>query len=138
MVTSVISGVLYTIAISFVVFYSMWLIVANLPRRGRARTSITPADREGVVVYWRPGCTYCMKLRMRLRFTRLQYVEVNIWRAGEAAAFVRSVADGNETVPTVTVAGKAMVNPSKGKLLEAVETYASHLLPDGGEAGGRG
>jgi mycoredoxin len=139
MVTSVISGVLDTIAISVVVIYSMWLIVANLPRRGRARTSITHVDREGVVVYWRPGCKYCMKLRMRLRFTRLQYVEVNIWRAGEAAAFVRSVADGNETVPTVTVAGKAMVNPSKRQLLEAVETYASHLLPGTGAAtGGRG
>jgi glutaredoxin-like protein len=129
MVTSVISGVLQTIAISFVVLYLIWLIVANLPRRGRARMSITQVDREGVVVYWRPGCKYCMKLRMRLRFTRLQYVEVNIWRTVEAAAFVRSVADGNETVPTVTVAGKVLVNPSKRQLLEAVETYASHLLP---------
>lgn len=65
---------------------------------------------------------------MRLRFTRLQYVEVNIWRVPEAAAFVRSVADGNETVPTVTVAGKPIVNPSKRQLLEAVGTYAPHLL----------
>ena len=79
-----------------------------------------------------------MKLRMRLRFTRLQYVEVNIWRDGYAAAFVRSVADGNETVPTVTVAGKVMVNPSKRQLLEAVEMYASHLRPRTGEStGGR-
>jgi mycoredoxin len=139
MVSSVISGVLSTIAISFVVSYMMWLIVANLPRRDRARTLITQVDREGVVLYWRPGCRYCMKLRTRLRFTRLQYVEVNIWRTGEAAAFVRSVADGNETVPTVTVAGKAMVNPSKRQLLEAVETYASHLLPRTREpTGGRG
>jgi glutaredoxin-like protein len=139
MVTSVISGVLQTIAISFVVLYLIWLIVANLPRRGRARMSITQVDREGVVVYWRPGCKYCMKLRMRLRFTRLQYVEVNIWRTVEAAAFVRSVADGNETVPTVTVAGKVLVNPSKRQLLEAVETYASHLLPRTGEpTDGRG
>jgi mycoredoxin len=135
----VISGVLYAVAISFVVFYSMWMIVANLPRRGRARTSLTHVDREGVVVYWRPGCKYCMRLRMRLRFTRLQYVEVNIWRDGEAATFVRSVADGNETVPTVTVAGKAMVNPSKRQLLEAVETHAPHLMPGTGEpTGGRG
>jgi mycoredoxin len=89
-------------------------------------------DRDGVVVYWRPGCPYCMKLRLRLRFTRLRYTEVNIWRDPEAAAFVRSVADGNETVPTVTVAGKAMVNPSKRQLLEAVEMYAPHLLPKAG------
>lgn len=77
-------------------------------------------DRAGVVVYWRPGCPYCMKLRLRLRFTKLEYTEVNIWRDPEAAAFVRSVADGNETVPTVTVGGKAMVNPSKSQVVEAV------------------
>lgn len=74
-------------------------------------------------------CTYCMKLLTQLRFTRLQYTKVNIWTDPEAAAFVRSVADGNETVPTVTVAGRAMVNPSKKELLAAVETYAPHLLP---------
>lgn len=85
-------------------------------------------DQDGVVVYWRPMCPYCMKLRLRLRFTRLRYTEVNIWRDPEAAAFVRSVADGNETVPTVTVAGRAMVNPSKRQLMEAVAAYAPQLL----------
>lgn len=88
---------------------------------------MTP-DRDGVVVYWRPGCPYCMKLRLRLRFTRLRYTEVNIWADPEAAAFVRSVAGGSETVPTVIVAGKAMVNPSKRQVLELVEKYAPHLL----------
>ncbi|WP_218158938.1 hypothetical protein [Streptosporangium canum] len=61
------------------------------------------------------------------------------WKPGgdpEAAAFVRSVADGNETVPTVTVAGKAMVNPSKGRLLEAVRTHAPHLAPGAGRVTG--
>ncbi|MEV0783603.1 glutaredoxin domain-containing protein [Streptomyces sp. NPDC050423] len=81
-------------------------------------------DRAGVVVYWRPGCPYCMNLRLRLRFTKLEYTEVNIRRDPEAAAFVRSVADGNETVPTVTVGGKAMVNPSKSRVMEAVRAQA--------------
>ncbi|MGW0591616.1 glutaredoxin domain-containing protein [Streptosporangium sp. NPDC002607] len=107
----------FLLIIAFVV-----LVITNLPRRGRA-TSYQDADHRGVVVYWRPGCTYCMRLRTRLRFTRLRYSEVNIWGDPEAAAFVRSVADGNETVPTVTVAGKAMVNPSKSQVLEAVRTH---------------
>ncbi|WP_449061927.1 glutaredoxin domain-containing protein [Planomonospora algeriensis] len=94
------------------------LIVTNLPHRGRA-TSHRDTDHGGVVVYWRPGCPYCMRLRTRLRFTRLRYSEVNIWKDPDAAAFVRSVADGNETVPTVVVAGEAMVNPSKSRVLEA-------------------
>lgn len=83
---------------------------------------------DGVVFYWRPGCTYCIKLRLSLSFTQLRYTKVNIWKNTEAAAFVRSVANGNETVPTVTVAGRPMVNPSKRELLEAVEKYAPHLL----------
>ncbi|MER8045351.1 glutaredoxin domain-containing protein [Streptomyces sp. NPDC094032] len=85
-------------------------------------------DPDGVVVYWRPMCTFCMKLFVQLRFTRLPYTTVNIWENPEAAAFVRLVADGNETVPTVTVAGRAMVNPSKKELMAAVETYAPQLL----------
>lgn len=90
---------------------------------------------EGVVVYWRPGCPYCMKLRLMLRFGRprpREVTEVNIWQDPEAAAFVRSVADGNETVPTVTVAGRAMVNPSRRTLLSAIRAYAPHLLPPRG------
>ncbi|MFC9132757.1 glutaredoxin domain-containing protein [Streptomyces sp. NPDC057099] len=89
-------------------------------------------ETGGVVIYWRPLCTYCMKLLTQLRFTRLRYTKVNIWRNPDAAAFVRSVAEGNETVPTVTVAGRAMVNPSKRELLEAVEAYAPHLLRENG------
>lgn len=84
---------------------------------------------EGVVMYWRPGCVFCMKLRLSLLSTKLAYRKRNIWQDKDAAAFVRSVADGNETVPTVTVAGHAMVNPSKKDLLAAVRQYAPHLLP---------
>jgi mycoredoxin len=87
------------------------------------------SEQNGVVLYWRPMCVFCMWLRLSLLFTRLRYTKVNILRDPEAAAFVRSVADGNETVPTVTVAGWAMVNPSKKELLEAVATHAPHLLP---------
>jgi mycoredoxin len=85
-------------------------------------------DRSGVVVYWRPGCPYCVALRLRLKLSRLRYREVNIRKDPDAAAFVRSVADGNETVPTVTVAGEAMVNPSAARLLAAVRARAPHLL----------
>ncbi|MCA2224727.1 glutaredoxin domain-containing protein [Nonomuraea aurantiaca] len=132
--SSAVSSALSVIAISFLILYAAWMIIANLPRRDRA-TSHALADRTGVVLYWRPGCKYCMRLRTRLRFTRLRHAEVNIWRDPEAAAFVRSVADGNETVPTVTVAGKAIVNPSKQQLLEAVKIEVPHLLPGPGDRG---
>lgn len=57
----------------------------------------------GITVYWRPGCVFCMKLWTQLRLTGTPYRPVNIWRDADAAAFVRSVNDGNETVPTVRV-----------------------------------
>lgn len=106
-------------AICFLVAYGLWMVIANLPRRGYSR-SFQEADHAGVVLYWRPGCRYCMRLRLRLRFTEVRYQEINIWRDREAAAFVRSVADGNETVPTVTVGGKALINPSLPQLIATV------------------
>ena len=64
------------------------------------------------VVYWRPGCGFCSMLRAGLQRHGISYREVNIWDDPDAAAFVRSVARGNETVPTVTVGSVSLVNPS--------------------------
>ena len=88
-------------------------------------------NQDGVVVYWRPMCPYCAKLFLTLRLTRVRHTRVNIWRDPDAAAFVRSVAGGNETVPTVTVAGRPLVNPSKRELVAAVTAHAPHALPAG-------
>ncbi|WP_203601989.1 glutaredoxin domain-containing protein [Streptomyces sp. SID9727] len=63
------------------------------------------------VVFWRPGCAYCLRLRFRLRRHARRLHWVDIWRDPEAAAAVRAVNDGNETVPTVFVAGRAHTNP---------------------------
>lgn len=45
---------------------------------------------------------------------------VNIWEDAEGAAFVRSVADGNETVPTVVIDGVAHVNPATRTVARAM------------------
>ncbi|MGW6054755.1 hypothetical protein [Streptomyces sp. NPDC055189] len=63
------------------------------------------------IVFWRPGCTYCLRLRIRLGFRAGQLYWVNIWRDPAGAAVVRSANDGNETVPTLIVAGTPHVNP---------------------------
>ena len=54
----------------------------------------------------------------------------NIWDDPDAAAYVRSVASGNETVPTVTVGERSMVNPSPRELAKVLENDAPHLLGD--------
>ncbi|MEU6320836.1 glutaredoxin domain-containing protein [Streptomyces sp. NPDC047009] len=63
------------------------------------------------VVFWRPGCTYCLRLRIRLGRSARQLHWVDIWRDPAGAAAVRAVNEGNETVPTVIVAGQPYVNP---------------------------
>ncbi|MFC9845632.1 glutaredoxin domain-containing protein [Streptomyces sp. NPDC060223] len=63
------------------------------------------------VVFWRSGCTYCLRLRLRLGRSARQLHWVDIWRDPAGAAAVRAANDGNETVPTVVVAGRPHVNP---------------------------
>lgn len=70
-------------------------------------------------VYWRPGCGFCAGLFRELDALGETYERINIWDDPDAAAFVRSVAAGNEVVPTVVVGDLAMVNPSGREVLAA-------------------
>ncbi|MFA3872108.1 glutaredoxin domain-containing protein [Streptomyces sp. MMCC 100] len=74
------------------------------------------------VVFWRPGCTYCMRLRIRLgrRARRLHWVD--IWRDEAGAEVVRGANDGNETVPTLLVAGRPYTNPDPAWVREQVSS----------------
>jgi mycoredoxin len=76
------------------------------------------ADGAEAIFYWRPSCGFCTSLRSQLEQAGVALEERNIWESDEDAAFVRSVADGNETVPTVVVRGKALVNPSPRQVVE--------------------
>ncbi|MGQ5608240.1 MULTISPECIES: glutaredoxin domain-containing protein [unclassified Streptomyces] len=63
------------------------------------------------VVFWRPGCKYCIRLRIRLGRSARQLHWVNIWCDPEGTAAVRAANNGNETVPTVLLAGQPHTNP---------------------------
>ncbi len=84
-----------------------------------------------LVVYRRPGCPYCARLRRVLNRHGIIHREVDIWADPQAAAFVRSVADGNETVPTVVLktgpAQRHWVNPAPRKLVATVTADAPEL-----------
>ncbi|WP_433301089.1 glutaredoxin domain-containing protein [Actinoplanes sp. CA-030573] len=70
------------------------------------------------IVYWRPGCPFCIRLRASLGRDANRLHWVDIWADPEGAASVRAVADGNETVPTVITASEAMVNPQPDRVRE--------------------
>lgn len=64
------------------------------------------------IVYWRPGCPFCVKLKLGLRLTRTPHRLVNIHEDADAAAVVRAHNGGDELVPTVDVGGRFLSNPS--------------------------
>jgi mycoredoxin len=89
----------------------------------------TEPDSDNVVtVYWRPGCPYCSALRFGLRRAEVPVRAINIWDDPSAAEFVRSVAGGNETVPTVTVGSVSVVNPSARQVVALVHSAFPGLL----------
>jgi mycoredoxin len=81
------------------------------------------ADTD-IVMYARPGCPFCTMLRADLAAAGLSYRERNIWQDPEAAAAVRAVANGNETVPTINIGDVWMVNPSVEEIQQVLRTAA--------------
>ena len=88
--------------------YSPWFF----PRPVSAAEAARRSQIDGKpIVFWRPGCRYCLRLRIRLRAAARGLHWVDIWLDQAAAELVRGYADGNETVPTVLVGGRAYINP---------------------------
>jgi glutaredoxin len=108
-------------AVLLALFLLLGVVTSPLvfPRGVRAAEAVTGGRP---VVYWRPGCPYCLRLRARLgpEAARLQWVD--IWKDPEGAAIVRGFAEGNETVPTVVIGGEGFVNPDPQWLRERLRT----------------
>lgn len=86
-----------------------------------------------VVVYWRAGCPYCRSLFRQLDRRAIAHRRVDIHADPAAAALVRSIARGNETVPTVTVGPVSLVNPDVTDILDLAIEHAPHVVPEGYE-----
>jgi len=98
-------------------------------------TDDTPTNAVGSIdFYWRPGCGFCSRLHRRLD-GRVTLTMHNIWEDPDAAAVVRSVARGNETVPTVGIGGTYLVNPSADEVLELTRRAAPGAIPRDDPAG---
>lgn len=82
-----------------------------------------------VTLYWRPGCGFCARLMRELDHLGIYLERRNIWEDPDDAAFVRSVANGNETVPTVVVGAQVMVNPRGQDVVAALRRHAPDRVP---------
>jgi glutaredoxin len=99
----------------FVLFAALAVVLSPLiyPRTvSAAEAQRRSADDGKAIVYWRPGCPFCLRLRATLTGRAREAYWVDIWKDPDGAAAVRAVADGNETVPTVILAGTPHVNPN--------------------------
>lgn len=76
--------------------------------------------RPTVIIYHRPGCTFCARLRLKLTGVKSRAHWVDIWADDDAAAYVRLVNDGNETVPTVVIDGVPHTNPDPSAVRTAL------------------
>ena len=72
---------------------------------------------DRLIVYRRDKCGACWALERRLSAAGVEYERRDIWADPEAAAFVRSVNGGDETVPTVVIGDTVRVNPKPASLL---------------------
>lgn len=91
----------------------------------------SPADGPATTVefYWRAGCGFCAALERQLDRLGVPLDKRDIWADERAAAFVRSVAKGNEVVPTIRVADQSLVNPSAPAVVALIQAHAPHLMP---------
>lgn len=91
-----------------------------------------PADTvpDVISVHWRPGCGFCSMLFRALDRHGVPHERVDIWSDPDAAARVRAVARGHETVPTVFVGEVALVNPSVHEVLAVAVHEVPHAVPD--------
>lgn len=72
--------------------------------------ALAAASDDDVIIYWRPGCIHCDRLRLGLGKARHDVSWVDISRDVDAAEFVAANRNGNATVPTaVTGAGEMIV-----------------------------
>lgn len=84
-------------------------------RAGYARSVDVKAGRPvtvpAITVYYRPGCPFAAKLRLRLKLARIPYRTVDFTTDAAAAAEVRGANGGDELSPTVHVGSRYLPNP---------------------------
>jgi glutaredoxin len=105
-----------------VLYLLVTLTPVAFPRSPGDAAGRADAEARGVpLIYWRPGCMYCVRMRFALAGAGRRAVWVDIRRDPAAAARVRQVNDGDETVPTVFVGAEHRTNPAPRWVRERIE-----------------
>lgn len=103
-----------------VLLVAAWLVSPLRGRNNPPWSEIQNTDSQRVVIFWRPGCVFCLRLRAALGPAARKATWLNIFSDASAAAFVRDHNAGNETVPTVILDGTVLTNPDPGVVRRAL------------------
>jgi mycoredoxin len=77
-------------------------------------------------MYSTTWCGFCRRLKLQMDAAGVRYMEVNIERDPEAAAFVEGVNSGNRTVPTLRfVDDSALTNPTLAQVTTKLDSLAA-------------
>ena len=88
------------------------------------------SEPEAIQFFTRPGCGISASLARRLDRLGFPLEFHDIWSDASAAAFVRSVARGSETVPTLVIGTTVLVAPGVRQVVTVATEETPHLLPD--------
>lgn len=77
-----------------------------------ARAKLAP---DHAVVLWKPGCSYCIDLKVDFEDDE-RFSWVNIAEDEGGAEAARNLNNGNELTPTVLIGDKGFSNPSSSQV----------------------
>lgn len=77
-----------------------------------------------IIVYSTPWCPDCLRARKVLAASGLDYDEIDVSKDSQAAEVVKSMNNGNRSVPTILFPdGSFLVEPSTSVLNKKLEDY---------------
>lgn len=83
-----------------------------------------------ITVYGHPACPGVGPVRAMLGQSKVEYIYVNIRQDPDGAAIVRSINNGNESVPTLVFPdGTTLTEPSTGELKQKLESLGYRVSP---------
>jgi mycoredoxin len=85
---------------------------------------------EKILVYGHAGCPAVAPVMAMLTQAKIAYEYVNIRQNAQAAAQVREINNGNESVPTLLFPdGSTLTEPSAGEIKRKLETMGYRIGP---------
>ena len=82
-----------------------------------------------IIIYGHPACPQVAPLLGALKHSGATYTYVNIWHDEAARATVRSLNEGNETVPTLILPGGDVLSEPSFRMLEARLNAMGYQVP---------